>query len=136
MIEITEEDREAARGIYRTFMYAGNEISTANTLETVLLLRLESAEAALGNLLAIIHGDGGHYQDAHGTAKAIEDGHVLLANTRLRVNEYESRIAELEAKLKALNEGSSFETWPKWMRDNAVMATASFPKRKKESGNG
>jgi hypothetical protein len=27
----------------------------------------------LGNLLAVIHGDGGHYQQQHGTAKACED---------------------------------------------------------------
>lgn len=27
----------------------------------------------LGDLLAVIHRDGGHYQDAHGTEKAVED---------------------------------------------------------------
>jgi hypothetical protein len=27
----------------------------------------------LGELLAVIHGDGGHYQDKHGDAKATED---------------------------------------------------------------
>ncbi len=30
----------------------------------------------LGNLLAIIHRDGGHYQQQHGTKKAVDDAHA------------------------------------------------------------
>ena len=33
----------------------------------------ESRVAYLGNLLAVIHGDGGHYEEEHGTQKAAKD---------------------------------------------------------------
>jgi len=32
----------------------------------------------LGNLLARIHRDGGHYQDKHGTAKAVADADAII----------------------------------------------------------
>ncbi|MBV5322597.1 MAG: hypothetical protein JZU60_02030 [Ilumatobacteraceae bacterium] len=34
----------------------------------------------LGNLLAVIHRDGGHYQDAHGTDKAVADAMLIVPN--------------------------------------------------------
>lgn len=34
---------------------------------------LADRERMLGDLLAVIHGDGGHYQYKHGAAKAVED---------------------------------------------------------------
>lgn len=42
-------------------------------------LARESYEARtrLGDLLAVIHRDGGHYQEKHGTAKAVEDAIAL-----------------------------------------------------------
>lgn len=43
----------------------------------------------LGELLAVIHGDGGHYQNEHGTEKAVEDARsewykLKADNERLR----------------------------------------------------
>ena len=35
-------------------------------------------EEALNELLAVIHGDGGHYQSRHGTLKAIEDAKDII----------------------------------------------------------
>lgn len=32
----------------------------------------------LGELLAVIHGDGGHYQSEHGTEKATEDAIIKI----------------------------------------------------------
>jgi hypothetical protein len=40
---------------------------------------IAAAEQALGNLLAVIHGDGGHYQSEHGTEKAVADAHLKWA---------------------------------------------------------
>jgi len=34
----------------------------------------------LFNLLAILHGDGGHYIDKHGVDKAVKDGKKIAAN--------------------------------------------------------
>jgi|HubBroStandDraft_1064217.scaffolds.fasta_scaffold127556_2 hypothetical protein len=39
----------------------------------------EDDSVALGNLLAIIHRDGGHYQATYGTAKAVADAHQVWA---------------------------------------------------------
>jgi len=46
--------------------------------------RADSAvlECHLGGLLAIIHGDGGHHQDAVGTKQAVEDAHIRWAKLR------------------------------------------------------
>lgn len=38
-----------------------------------------SVEQQLGDLLAIIHRDGGQYQSAHGTDKAVADAHMIRA---------------------------------------------------------
>lgn len=43
-----------------------------------LINELEAASEHLGNLLAVIHGDGGHYQDEHGTAKAVADAEAKV----------------------------------------------------------
>lgn len=40
----------------------------------------EKAERRLGDLLAIIHRDGGHYTNAHGVAKSVEDAHLVWAD--------------------------------------------------------
>jgi hypothetical protein len=37
------------------------------------VIDIAQEQRVLGGLLAIIHGDGGHYQAEHGTAKAVED---------------------------------------------------------------
>lgn len=39
----------------------------------------------LGDLLAVIHRDGGHYQAEHGTAKAIEDAIAAVHSLRAQV---------------------------------------------------
>lgn len=42
------------------------------------------AEKALGNLLAVIHRDGGHYQAEHGTEKAAKDAEAVVLADRAR----------------------------------------------------
>ncbi len=39
----------------------------------------EKAERRLGDLLAIIHRDGGHHTEAHGVAKSVDDAHRIWA---------------------------------------------------------
>jgi hypothetical protein len=56
----------------------------ASSPEVVLgmLDRIAEQEAdskALGELLAVIHRDGGHYQEEKGTTKAVEDAHAVWA---------------------------------------------------------
>jgi hypothetical protein len=40
-----------------------------------------------GNLLAIIHRDGGHYESKHGTQKATEDAKEIVYGLRARIDE-------------------------------------------------
>lgn len=54
-----------------------------------LLDEIERLRQSLGNLLAIIHRDGGHYTAMHGHEKAVRDAHLIWAsligeNERLR----------------------------------------------------
>ncbi len=58
--------------------------------------RAEKAEAHLGNLLAMLHRDGGHYQGEHGTDNAVGEATMVWSELILRAEKAEARIAELE----------------------------------------
>lgn len=53
----------------------------------------EKAETALGNLLAIIHRDGGHYQSEHGAEKAVEEAHQVWSRLISRTEKAEAELA-------------------------------------------
>ena len=74
--------------------YSNADIKTA--VEAVLAERAAAAEQ-LGNLLARIHGDGGHYEDKHGTAKAVEDADVIVCELQGARRDAAERIMALEA---------------------------------------
>jgi hypothetical protein len=48
--------------------------------------RLRSHARAVSNLLAIIHGDGGHYEGKHGTVKACRDAEGVVSDLRLKLD--------------------------------------------------
>ena len=48
--------------------------------------QLRSHARAVSNLLAIIHGDGGHYEQARGTVKACKDAEGVVSNLRLKLD--------------------------------------------------
>jgi len=56
-----------------------------------LSLEKQILEYHLGNLLALIHGDGGHYLDKYGMEKAVQD--AIIEHVRLR-----SLVSSLEEK--------------------------------------
>lgn len=62
------------------------------------------ADADLGNLLAAIHRDGGHYQAEHGTKQAVDEAHHAWASLISRAEKAERHtqtIAEAAAKVEA-----------------------------------
>lgn len=79
--------------------------------------RHEAHVKMLGELLAVLHADGGHYQYEHGTEKAVEDSitkyyelkrqlaELQEWNTRIGVTNYELRkeLAEYKAENERLN---------------------------------
>ena len=48
--------------------------------------QLRSHARAVSNLLAIIHGDGGHYEQARGTVKACKDAEGVVSDLRLKLD--------------------------------------------------
>ena len=67
--------------------------------------RAEAAEVDISNLLAIIHRDGGHYQEEHGRDKALEDAKVdvaALLDIKDRFKEMDGVCVEAANKLESL----------------------------------
>jgi hypothetical protein len=61
-----------------------------NDEKEVLLDTYRSALVAdhlLGELLAVIHGDGGHYQEEHGSEKAEQDAEAIVVSLRDKIDE-------------------------------------------------
>jgi hypothetical protein len=86
---VTPEEEDQAR------KYIANEedVTTSTSLLRAALADRQRTANALGNLLAIIHRDGGHHQGAVGDEQAVKDAHerwgrlITLAESagRLRV---------------------------------------------------
>jgi len=51
--------------------------------DKVYALQVAKVDQCVGNLLAVIHGDGGHYQADHGLVKACEDGERVFHDLRM-----------------------------------------------------
>jgi hypothetical protein len=61
--------------------------------------RAKKAELHLGELLANIHRDGGHYQGKHGTDKAVEDAGAIIVRLRAERDETIREIGTIGRKL-------------------------------------
>lgn len=66
---------------------SNKELIMKSTVEHIEEIQeILETQQALGNLLARIHRDGGHYQQKHGTRKAIEDAEKIVCNFFYRDN--------------------------------------------------
>lgn len=93
----------------------------------------ERERQALGNLLAVIHRDGGHYQAEHGSKKAAEDAETLVCWLRDNVERLESQVRELTMLRKGLREfGQHLPTCkvPRQARIKYVIQATGLPERK------
>lgn len=68
------------------------------------LERATVAEQHLGNLLARIHGDGGHYQDEQGTEKAVADADMIVVMLFAHWEERPAPADTIESFVQALGE--------------------------------
>ena len=68
----------------------------------------ERKAVGLGDLLAVIHCDGGHYQAEHGTAMAIEDAIAVVHSIRAQ-NSAVDELAMLVRRLAHMLQNSSPE---------------------------
>ena len=62
-------------------------------------IRAEKAEDHLGNLLALLHRDGGHYQGEHGTDNAVGEATMAWSELILRAEKAEADLAAARAAL-------------------------------------
>ncbi|HGP0289710.1 TPA: hypothetical protein ACLEZY_001095 [Pseudomonas aeruginosa] len=77
------------------------------TIQDVEILRnrvaeLETVAQQVGDLLAVIHRDGGHYQDEHGIAKAIIDAKEVVNQDRIDLNEWQHAAETADSGAKKL----------------------------------
>jgi hypothetical protein len=56
----------------------------------------------LGDLLAVIHGDGGHYQEKHGTEQAAQDALGKIFRERKELDRVQWELEELYASLEKI----------------------------------
>ncbi len=68
-------------------------------MSTERKLDVTSDSYRLGELLAIIHGDGGQYQEKHGTAQAVTDACEVIYNMRRGIESRSVEIVELLNRL-------------------------------------
>ena len=78
---------EGVRAVLRE--HDNGEISFGKLMDLIRAATRAMAEAdkrAASNLLAIIHGDGGHYENAHGTVKACKDAEGVVSDLRVKLD--------------------------------------------------
>lgn len=88
------------------WLSTGNAKVVREAVAAIIALQGERDEKSnqLGDLLAIIHRDGGQYQEAHGNKKAVDDAHLIWADLMRRAEAAEAEVARLKAELERLHE--------------------------------
>lgn len=84
--------------------------------EEIESLKAQTVNMYLGNLLAVIHRDGGQYQSEHGTERAVSDALKKIPRMQGRLNELESDLDKIEERNNQL-ELATPETYTKQMRE-------------------
>lgn len=92
----------------------------------VLERRVVEMGEYLGDLLAVIHGDGGNYVLEHGWEKASEAAEAHCRKTFADLDYATTRVAELEAEKSefwrsAENTSKELQNWPEWKRKGGAI---------------
>jgi DNA repair exonuclease SbcCD ATPase subunit len=102
---------------YEVCLICGQKIDTPHVEceygGTVILNAREqffTADRYLRNLLAVIHGDGGHYQEKHGTRIAYEDAYKISVDRVQELDTLKEQMRKGTAELRRYVEGNGF-TW-------------------------
>ena len=100
------------------------------------IAELEKSEEHLGNILAMLHRDGGHYQGEHGTDNAVGEATMVWSELILRAEKTEADLAAARAAVDSVMAmadiwlGGSFSPeerllyWRQWKLENASAIAA------------
>jgi hypothetical protein len=83
-------------------MIGPSEPCDAFQRQTDRIAELEAALQAGRDLMAIVHGDGGHYREAHGDRKAADDAIAIVSKLRVDLDAERERREAAEAALREL----------------------------------
>jgi len=87
----------------------------------------------LGNLLAVIHRDGGHYEAEHGTEKACADAMQRICDTRARLGAADELAMLVRRLARALQKAAPDSDLPKTAMDYlSIAGLAGSPMRRDE----
>jgi hypothetical protein len=90
--------------------------------------QLSAHEQAIGNLLARIHGDGGHYMQKHGIEKACLDGEQVVLDDRRALSDAYYALREVEKVFNVNSESHCGDPWREfkfWRETHAGTLTAA-----------
>jgi chromosome segregation ATPase len=82
--------------------YKGHEIGAIYALSRQLERELVAAQARLNDLMAVIHGDGGHHREEVGDEQCLHDATQAVLERRLRLTKLEHVVKEWPDKMHAL----------------------------------
>ena len=87
----------------------------------------------LGNLLAVIHRDGGHYESEYGTEKACADAMQRICDTRARLGAADELAMLVRRLARALQKAAPDSDLPKTAMDYlSIAGLAGSPMRRDE----
>lgn len=118
---------------------AGGPENADDTAERAACVILNQAGAIaalssqLGNLLAVIHRDGGHYESEYGTEKACADAMQRICDTRARLGAADELAMLVRRLARALQKAAPDSDLPKTAMDYlSIAGLAGSPMRRDE----
>jgi len=104
-----------------------NAIDRTSSLDRTIA----ALSSQLGNLLAVIHRDGGHYESEHGTEKAVTDAMQRICDTRAGLDAADELAMLVRRLASALQKAAPDSDLPKTAMDYlSIAGLAGSPMRK------
>lgn len=106
MSEQTQYERDAQCWLNDAREREKSGISDRDSLAAMFKAFAERSTVAraLGNLLAVIHRDGGHYQAEHGSEKAAKDAEALWCELAEQIDALKSELASAVGALRMITD--------------------------------
>ena len=87
------------------------QVEQQQRIITALQNERDGLRRNLGNLLAVIHRDGGHYQGENGDDKASEDAQMVVCNLRTKIDNLRGLLEEVASHSSGPEETHEGARW-------------------------